>query len=196
MILSELITEVYTITKRPDLVDSTTRAIKTATLKLHQVDFWYKDIFETGIAFSSSDYFQQFSYRNLIPLWRSIKYIRKYDAVGQSAGKFFDLVTPKEVVDGSGLSREDIFYIAGAEVDLRSSTSFQYALLGCYVNPDITDIGYNSWIALDHPYAIVYDAASRVFKGMGKDDEAAQFKVDVNEQIAMISADSIQPEGY
>ena len=196
MTLSELITEVYTLTKRPDLVDSTASGIRAATLKMHQVDFWYKDLVETGIAFGTSEYFQQLIYRSLFPFWRAAKYLRKYDAVGQTAGKFLELVAPKQVVDGSGLSREDIFYIAGAELDIRSSTSEQYFLLGYYANPDITDTGYNSWIALDHPYAIIYEAASRVFKGMGKDDEAAQFKSDVNEQIAMLTTDSVQPEGY
>jgi hypothetical protein len=196
MTLAELIQEVYVLTRRPDLVDSTASAVRAATLKLHQLDFWYKDILEKGISFSAAGYYQQFQYRTLIPLWRSIKYLRKYDATFSSPGNFFTLVAPKQVVDGSGLSREDIFYVAGDEVDIRSSTSFQYALLGCYVNPDVTTGGFNSWIALDHPYAIVYEAASRVFKGMGKDDEAGLYKQELAEQIAAISADSIQPEGY
>lgn len=196
MTLAELIQEVYTLTGRPDLVDRTASAVRSATLKMHQKDFWYKDIFETGISFTTSEYFQQFAYRSLIPRWRAAKYIRKYDAVGQFAGAFLDLVTPAQVLDEYGLSREDIFYVAGDEVDIRSSTPEQYYLLGCYLNPDITDAGYNSWIAVDHPYAIVYSAAAIVFKGIGKDDESASMREEVKEQIEMLTADSVQAEGY
>jgi len=196
MTLAELIQEVYTLTGRPDLVDRTASAVRSATLKMHQKDFWYKDLFETGISFSASEYFQQFAYRTLLPRWRAVKYIREYDATFSTPGKFFELVPPAKVVDEYGLSRENIFYIAGEEVDIRSSTPFQYCLLGCYLNPDITDAGYNSWIALDHPYAIVYEAAATVFKGIGKDDESAQMREIVKEQVEMLTADSVQPEGY
>lgn len=196
MTLNELIQEVYTITGRPDQVDKTLSAIRAATLKMHQLDFWYKDIFETGISFSSAEYLQQFAYKQLIPLWRSVKYLRKYDAVNQTYGSFLTLVPPAQVVDGSGFSRTDIFYVAGEELDIRSSTAEQYYLLGCYVNPNVTVAGYSSWIAIDHPWAIIYDAAARVFKAIGKDDESAGMRQDVSEQIAMLTADSVQPAGY
>lgn len=196
MTLTELTQAVYDITGRPDRVAETAQAIRAATLKCHQVDFWYKDIYETGISFTTAEYFQQFDYRTLIPLWRSLKYLRKYDAVGQLAGAFLEVITPTASLDMFGQNKEDVCYLAGAELDIRSSTQEQYFLLGVYLNPNITAAGYNSWIALDHPYAIVYEAASRVFKGIGKDDEAAQFKLDMQEQIAMISADSINPVGY
>ena len=197
MNLAELVAEVYSITGRPDLVSLTSSAIRAATLKLHQSDFWYKDIFETGVSFSTSEYRQQFVYRDLIPLWRAVKYLRKYDAVGQTEGEFITgPIAPSEVIDEFGLSREDIFYIAGAEVDIRSSTQEQYYLLGCYVNPNITDSGFSSWIAIEHPYAIVYDAAARVFKSIGKDDEASAMREEVKAQLEMITMDSVQPEGY
>ena len=59
MTLNELIAEVYTITNRPDLVAQTLMAVRSATLKLHQSDYYYKDIFETGFQFTSAEYLQQ-----------------------------------------------------------------------------------------------------------------------------------------
>lgn len=196
MQLAELITEVYTLTGRPDRVAETASAIKSATLKAHQSDYYYKDLFETGIAFSTSDYVQQFDYRTLIPLWRASKYLRKYDNTSGTPGKFLNLIEPEEVLDRYSVEKTNIYYYAGAFLNLKSDTEEQYYLYGCYVNPDITTATYSSWIALDHPYAIIYDAAATVFKAIGKDEEASSFRVLVAEQIAMVKQSNIVAQGY
>ena len=198
MTLAELIQEVYTITGRPDRVGETLSAIKSATLKAHQSDYYYKDIFETGIAFDTSDYIQQLDYRSLIPLWRASKYLRKYDlsTTPYTPGKFLNLIVPENVLDRYTIEKTNIYYVAGAYLNLRSDTQEQYYLLGCYVNPDVTTTGFNSWIAQDHPYAIVFDAAATVFKAIGKDEEAAAYRTLVPEQIAMVRGSNIVANGY
>lgn len=196
MTLAELIQEVYTITGRSDRVAETASAIKSATLKAHQSDFYYKDIFETGVAFAAAAYIQQIDYRTLLPLWRANKYLRKYDNVSGTPGNFLTLIQPELVLDRYSVEKENIYYLAGAYVNIKSDTQEQYYLMGCYLNPDITTTGYNSWIALDHPYAIVFDAAATVFKAIGKDDEAAAYRTMVPEQIAMIRGSNIVAQGY
>ena len=195
MTLAELISEVYTITGRPDRVAETASAIKSATLKAHQSDFFYKDIFETGVAFDSSAYVQQLDYRTLLPLWRAVKYLRKYDNTAATPGNFLNLIVPELVLDRYMVEKTNIYYIAGAYLNIRSETEEQYYLLGCYLNPDITTVGYNSWIALDHPYAIVYDAAATVFKAIGKDEEASAYRGLVGEQLQMLKMSNIVASG-
>jgi hypothetical protein len=196
MTLAELISEVYTITGRPDRVAETASAIKSATLKAHQSDFYYKDLYETGVAFATSAYVQQFDYRSLIPLWRANKYWRKYDNVNAVPGNFLDSILPEQVLDRYLVEKTNIYYFAGAFLNLKSDTQEQYYLMGCYLNPDITTAGYNSWIAKDHPYAIVFDAAATVFKAVGKDDEASAYRTMIPEQIAMLRASNINAQGY
>jgi hypothetical protein len=195
MTLAELISEVYTITGRPDRVAETASAIRSATLKAHQSDFFYKDIFETGVAFDSSAYVQQLDYRTLLPLWRAVKYLRKYDNTAATPGNFLNLIVPELVLDRYMVEKTNIYYIAGAYLNIRSETEEQYYLLGCYLNPDITTVGYNSWIALDHPYAIVFDAAATVFKAIGKDEEAAAYRGLVGEQLQMLKMSNIVASG-
>ena len=64
-------------------------------------------------------------------------------------------------------------------------------LLGAYLNPNISDANFSSWIADDHPYAIITDAAASVFKTIGQDEKAAYFKQDVVEQIALLRQNNI-----
>jgi len=194
--LSDLIQEVYTLTGRPDRVAETLSAIKSATLKAHQSDFFYKDVYETGLNFGGAAYVQQLNYRVAVPNYRSLKYLRKYDPTTNTPGKTLDLVVPENIFDGFQIQKQDICYAAGAYININSSTQEQYYLFGCYVNPDITTLGYTSWIALDHPYAIVFDAASTVFKAIGKDEEAAAYRLLVPEQLSLLKASNIIADGY
>jgi hypothetical protein len=153
-------------------------------------------MFETGVVFTSADYVQSLDYRQLLPTWRALKYIRKYDAATNTPGKLLELILPDNVFDDYKTQKNDIAYVAGAYIQINSSTQDQYYLLGCYLNPDITQTGYNSWIALDHPWCIIYDAAATVFKAIGKDEEAATYRALVLEQINELRISNVQAIGY
>lgn len=196
MLLSELIQEVYYITNRPDLVTQTSSAVRAATLKLHQLDYFWKDIYETGVLFTPAAYVQQLDYRLLIPTWRAAKYLRKTDVTGTEQGAFLTLIPPESVLDDYSINREDIYYAAGTVLQIRSSTLLEYAILGCYKNPVITTVGYNSWMADDHPFAIVYTAAETIFKSIGKTEEFAAFKLLRDEEIAALKISNVTPAGY
>lgn len=196
MTLAELIAEVYTITGRPDRVAETLSAVKSATLKVHQSDYYYKDMFEGGLDFQSTSYVQALDYRQLLPKFRALKYLRKYDPDTGTMGKELDIVVPENVLDDYKITKSDICYVAGAYIQVNSSTEQRYYVLGCYLNPDITESGYNSWVALDHPYAIIFDAAGTVFKAIGKDEEAAAYRQLVAEQIAMVRSSNITAVGF
>ena len=195
MTLTELQDEVYTITKRPDLIAETLLAVRQSTLALHQSDYFWKDIAETGISFSSSAYLQELEYRPILPQFRAIKYLRKSDSTG-AAGAFFDVITPEAVLDLYGSDRTNVCYAAGESIEMKSSTQFQYAILGYYKNPIVTTTGFSSWIALDHPYAIVLEAAEKVFKMIGKTEEFAAFKFLRDEEKQRLALSNIQAVGY
>lgn len=197
MTLTELCTEVHNITNRSDLVNETKTAVRSATLKLHQSDYFYKDLYETGIAFTSSTYKQQLEYRTLIPRWRSLKYLRKTDANGFDEGAFFEVLSiPEMVEDSYGINRKDVCYVAGSVVQILSSTEFQYAILGCYLHPDITELNYNSWVALDHPYAIVCEAAASVFKMTGDNDKFSAYTALAREERRLMILSNISAIGF
>ena len=139
---------------------------------------------------------QQLDYRTLIPLWRSAKYIRKYDNLNSVPGIILDPLDSDQILDQYKIEKTDVYYTSGAFLNIKSSTKEQYYLLGCYLNPNITETGYNSWVAKDHPYAIVFDAAATVFKAIGKDEEAAAYKRLVEEQMQMIKISNIIQQGY
>jgi len=173
MTLTELVNGVYAVTNRPDLVALTEQFVKQATLKLHQLDFFYKDLFETGMIFGSPEIVQQVDIKSLIPRWRANKYLRKSDASGSLGNFIEDIKVPENSLDSYNIIRDDVYYVAGDLLNIRSSTALQYVLYGCFRYPDITTLSFSSFIAIDHPYAIINDAATSIFKRVGKDSEAA-----------------------
>lgn len=169
---NSIVADVYTITNRSDLVAETILAVKSATLQLHRSDFFYKDLFETALQYSSANYLQTIEYRTLFPQYRSLKYLRKFDPtstdqVTKGVGPFFDIIVPEQVLDSYGSARSDVCYVAGQVIQVKSSTSDTYALIGVYLNPVIaTPETYNSWIADEAHYAIVWAAVSIMYGGI------------------------------
>lgn len=195
MNLTELRQEVYTITNRPDLTAETLLAVRQATLALHQTDYWWKDLKETGISFLVPAYTQELSFRPIIPRFRALKYLRKSDSSG-TVGAFFTVIQPEAVLDNYNMDRTDVCYAAGDSIEIKSSTQFQYAVMGYYENPDISTTGYSSWIATDHPYAIVFEAAEKVFKMIGKSEEFAAYKLLRDEERQRLMISNVQVSGY
>lgn len=198
-LLTSLVNDVYTLTNRPDLVGETLLAVRNATLKAHRVDFFAKDIFETGIQFDYEQNQQSLEYRELIPRWRSLKYLRKcyLDTTGAAvSGEFFQVLTPDELVDSYGVNKENVCYLAGSELQIRSKDSIQYCLLGCYILPNVTTGDYSSWIAIEQPAAIVYEAVATVFKTIGYDEQNAAYAKLVDLEYVQLKQDNIQAVGY
>jgi len=218
-----LVSNVYTLTNRPDRVNETSAAVQAAILWAHHSDFYYKDLVEVAAQFQALAYLQQ------IPLsfftnFRALKYIRKYypgtgpnnpPAQDQSPnnlpplygtyydpganlpdGRFFKIITPEEVLDSYQINKIDVAYIAGQTIQIRSADYFQYALCGYYAHPTVSGGVTNSWIANEHPWAIIYKAASIVFKTIGFDEQNAQYQQLCAEEIGMLQQSNIQAVGY
>ena len=177
MNLSQLLTEVYSITSRPDLIGESTVAVKAATLKFHAIDYFYKDLVDTTITFPSAAMQQSFDYKIVFPRWRNIKYLRKIDPISREGTRFLDIIPPDFVVDGYAVNRENVCYMAGSILNIRSSSEESEYIIGYYKQPAVVnDSVWDSWIAEELPYAIVFEAARTIFKLIGKDDEEMRMR--------------------
>lgn len=203
---NSILEQVYTITNRSDLVAETKLAIKSATLQLHRSEYFYKDIFETALQFETKDFLQTIDYRTLFPRYRSLKYLRKFDplnnygnmpSIDVNERDIFTIITPEEVLNSYGGSRTNVVYVAGSVIQVKSNTAIQFAVIGIYQNPDVSESGYTSWIADESEFAIIYKAASIVF-GTILGDSARRSENDAQAQLEMqqIRNSNIIAEGY
>lgn len=196
MNFEELVSEVYLVTNRPDLTAATESAVKAATLKAHKTDFYSKDIYETGVQFDTLDFRQALDYINLIPNYRSLKYFRRVEDETDDDGKFFEVITPEELLDAYGCSRTDIAYVAGRVLELRASVEFQFALMGAYVLPIVTPKeAYSSWVAEQSPYFIIYEAARVIFRQIGQMEESNAQSGLVAEELILLKQSALADVG-
>lgn len=193
-----MLSEVYSITNRPDLVAETTMALKSATLKAHATDYYFKDLFETAIMYDTEDYLQTIPYRTLFPKYRALKYLRKWDGSvgGDDAGKPFEIVTPEEIFDSYNRQRNDIAYVAGQVIQVRSSTAIKYSLMGVYLQPTVdTPETYNSWVSDEWRYAIIFEAAATVFGLLQNSEAKNNYAQLALEQMALMKNSNILATG-
>jgi hypothetical protein len=196
MTLADMVAEVYTITGRPDLVAETSQAVRKATLRAHRSDNYYRDLVESAIVFSATDFTQAFEYKLTFPRWRSLKYFRHYDPVTATPGRFIDVIDPLDAVNQYGTTRAEVCYPAGVVFNIRALLQFNTLLVGYYQDPDISVLGYSSWVADEHPFLIANTSAADVFKIIGKDEESARMDAMSIALLHDLKASSLIPIGY
>lgn len=186
MTFDELVAEVVSITKRPDLIERIKSNVKAATLKAHHSDFYYKDLFEIAVQFTDLFVLQSFIPMEVAPNFRKSKYIRLWQ--GGITGNFGKFLTPIQIensVDGYGYPKSDVYYMAGQALQIRGAQQLDKVLFGCYLHPVITPAtAYKSWIAEEMPYVIIYEAARVTFKSFSFTEAANEYSQLVAEQFS------------
>lgn len=194
--LIELRNDVATLLNRPDLVDTKIAvAVNEAVLSLHQKDYFLKDLYEYTIRFDNSTYYQQLQVTQLISKYRKLSYVRIWDNISQSAGKKLKIIGIDKVIDSYGVELTDTVYEAGVVINIKTLEPFQFILLGVYEYPDIVEASFNSWIAREHPFAIVYKACMIVAKSIGLDEESKGYGNLYNDQLSGLMATGLATKG-
>lgn len=207
MNIAEIQAAVDTITNRPELVSERNLAIQEATLMLHGIENWWRDLIEQQVNFSASAFAQQIPLASL-PRFRIFKYIRKHDPAAidvysgtgtGAAGSYFNPVPPDKVLDTYGVNKDNSYYLSGgggsanAVCQLRSYTAFQYLLIGWYNFPIVSPIeGFQSWIAELYPYAIITQSAWKLKKYITETDAVKALESDIATNMAILLSNTVE----
>ncbi len=205
-----ILADVLTLLKRPDLVAEATIAVKSATLQLHRQDFFPKDLTEVTLEYDTYAYLQAIGYRQLFPRYRSLSYLRKFDPNfiaplpvyssiydTNGVGPFFKIITTDQVLDSYAQQINDVAYVAGDVIQVRSSTADKFAIIGVYQNPNVASAeSYTSWVADEAPYAVVYAAVAQVYGSVLKNPSGYQTNRALSElEFALIRNSNITNKG-
>lgn len=195
MTFADLVKECLLITKRPDLTDRIRGAVKAATQKIHHSDFYYKDLYEVPIEFDEALYIQNFVPSSVIPQFRKAKYLRIWEGgLDGTATSFLEPIQIEGAIDSYGYTKTNVFYMAGQNLQVRTTTPLKRILFGCYLHPIVTEEGFNSWIAREYPFAIVYEACRSVFRSISLNEQANEYAglfAEILQEIRMSSIDDI-----
>lgn len=199
---NQLVSEVLSIVKRPDQQARIESAVRAATLKAHRQDYFFRDLKETGVTFTTPSFIQNFLPTQIFGArFRKVKYIRvwNYDATDANHGMLGNFLTPIDIensIDGYGYTKADVYYMAGELLQIRTTMQLSHCLVGAYVNPIVaTPETFDSWIAEQQPYAIIYEAARQLFMQIGKTSDASGMTNATAEEYAQLKLDSVNKPG-
>lgn len=200
-------------TQRPDLAELDAngssvimRRIRRAVLAMHRIDFWRKDFIEQFYVFESSGMIQAID-TNLLPRFRSFGYVRKWDnsladqysnsytpgVLGAPRGGAFTERNPSNLLDGYGYDEQDVMYQSGTLVKLNSSIPIDRVLIGWFQDPLLDPItASTSWILSNYPDLIAAYAKMRIFKNIGKDDEARSAREEYADELMRLQTNNVK----
>lgn len=213
-ILAQLISDVSIATARPDLVATgdIQLAIRRATLKLHSMAFWPRDLAEGVVTFQDASLVNQsINIANNLPRFRAIKYIREMYPNARatdrtvSRERFYEKLEPDFILDEYGINRDNVWYLGGSNINLRSRsisntggtlTSVPAVTVGWYQYPLVADaLTFSSWIAEAYSFAIVDEAARMIFTNTGFMDVARTYEGIMAEHRQYMLQNFIDGEG-
>lgn len=194
MTFAEMVAEVISITRRPDLQTKIEAAVKASTLKAHQSDYFFNDLTEVAVEFDAARFIQNFRPKDILPRYRQVKYMRIWDGGADPEAKatfFLENIHIEDAIDGYGYDKLNVFYMAGDLLQIRARCKVEHILMGAYRHPQVTEVGFDSWIADEYPYAIIYDAARAIFFATNFQEQASQMRALVSEEYGILKLSNV-----
>lgn len=166
------------LTRRPEIPDITSSAIRTATLRAHHVDFFPRDLASsilsaapTSLGFTD---FQNIS--TSLPRLRSIKSVQILDPNSGAPIEQLEYRNTDDLFTSDGIRRPHVYTLLGDTLRIYSSLPAASTAVFYFQNPNIAGLQYYSWIAETYPDEIAAWAAAIVFARTGYAEMANQFQ--------------------
>jgi len=175
-----MVNDVITLTARPDLADETALALRTATNNAHFSDGYPRDLVTQTVQLPNASYQTTLNIPTLFPRFRGLSAIRPLDvnfvpvfAYGEEGR--INVIELGDIYDDYGAIKNNIAYVAGESLNIRSLTNTYGFLVEWFKAPETMRELYNSWIAQLYPDVILYWAASIVLDTNGNEEKAKKY---------------------
>lgn len=180
-----MVADVITLTARPDLADETALALRTATNNAHFSDAYSRDLVTQSVQLPNASYQTSLNIPTLFPKLRGLSAIKALDINGApiavSPDSQIEVIELGDIYDDYGTLRNNIAYLAGENVNVRSLTNSYGYLVEWFKAPETRRDTYTSWIAQLYPDVILYWAASLVLDTNGNEEKATKFMKQVQQ---------------
>lgn len=172
-----IVADVVTLTKRPDLAEEITVAVRTATLSVHMLESFPRDISTELVKLPNAFYTAGFDIQVLFPRFRGLSTIRILDSsFAPAETPAIEIVELGDIYDPIyGSLKNNIAYAAGTSLNVRCAVPAYGCIVEYFQLPMVRRDSYNSWIAQLFPEPIVYKAASIVLGTNGNEEKSKSY---------------------
>lgn len=196
---TSILTDVYNITQRPDLVNETAIAIRKATMKAHTADLWKNDLtivypvtpIEVADTSYTYRYYLDLTNTAVFPQYRKVSDIKEYNNPLTGYELQFDEKDVDRILDQYLLEDVNYWYQAGRQVQIRSTKALVGIQVAYWQYPIVDPTLYNSWIANDFPDIIEEEACAQLYRVIGKLEEAARLAMNFMDNFHILQATQI-----
>lgn len=174
-----MVADITTLTARPDLEGEIEIALRTATSSAHLSDAYARDYQLTPVQLPNASYQTSLDVPTLFPRMRGLGSIQPLDSNFQPIllppENKVNIIELGDIYDDYGSVRNNVAYLAGDKLNIRSATNDNGYLVGWFMAPNTRRDYYSSWIAQLYPDVILYWAASIVLDTNGNEAKATKY---------------------
>jgi hypothetical protein len=163
----DLITEIYTLTNRPDLVAETALALRQSVRLAHKSGKYWRDLQETIVPVDANLQVQEVDIPSYMPQFRAIAL---FQSVNNELTEFKS-VTIDDLLDSDGYFRTNVYWGMGTALRIRARNPEAQYKLTYYKYPVVfPTAGFNSWMVDEHSDLLILMAATNVLASVGEQE--------------------------
>lgn len=185
MNFGEVLQEIIGTTKRADKLSAIKQAVNSVIGKVVLGTDFRRDLLETTIAISSSEYIQAVD-NSLLTNFRKWEYIRPY-----GYRKVIEkLDGPLAVFTDEGCEKNNCYYVAGNQTILRLQTLSSSLVVGYFQYPNtLVENTDTHWLLDFAPYLVINGACAKVFRDIGDTESSRQHETDYRDTLSIVISD-------
>lgn len=163
---AELLTEIYSLTNRPDRVAETNLALRQAVRLAHKSGKFWRDLVSTTVTLPVAQV-QEIDIASWAPNFRGVA------TLGSATNELavFNPVTIDDLLDSDNYARTNVYWGIGTKINIRAANPEELYTLRYYKYPIVfPTASFNSWIADQHADLLILWAAASVLGSLGEND--------------------------
>lgn len=191
MDFTQAVSEVLTITARPDRTTEIESALNWAISHCCLKSNFAYDLVESSIDIDSSLYGDTIQFNNVVtnpPVtrFRKFKYVKPH-----GVKRYLTPISSDQVFQPGNSMQKDRYYVAGDNLTYILSALAPSLEIGYYQYPPTLDQATNTtfWLLELAPWAVIDLACARIFRSIGDDSSQAQYQRMGEEMLRVARAD-------
>ena len=173
MNFNEVVTEVLTITARPDRTSEIESRINSSLSRCIMKANFAQDLQEITLPTTAGVYGETYDFSGDVTRFRKFKYVK---ATGQT--RYLTPIDSTQVFQPGGTMQRDRYYVAGLNLTYTLFETADSLEVGYYQYAPVLDSTVNTthWLLDLNPWCIIDLASAAIFRSIGDDTSAAIYE--------------------
>lgn len=186
-IKTNIVNKVIGITGATNMLAEIIDAVDRATRDAHSSNKWQRDVQYLSVVFGIDDGCPSTERQATLPP----QYTKIIEVLVKQQGKPNPVPVMRTYSAFLTSKAKAKAVLLGNVLHVTSSEIIHEFVVGCFGKPNTSDDAYNSWIAVDYPNVIIYNAAAQVLSDLGDTSSVVNFQLGKTALDRMILSEEV-----